>query len=227
MKRILAISLLLCTLNARASEAVWVIGDAPAEVHHWMIMSQWFEQIAKDTEMIAQQVANIEQWKRYYDTITGARGMGAILMGAGAMKQMRVLPDDYDSAAHAGGSVLNSLESIQRSMTRITNGTPMYYSNVDSLSREMGFSQASYNAGKYRAQRMEQLIGQIQTTKDPKDIAELHARIDGEMGLQYVEKMKDDALWRAQDTERRMLEQQQQDELMAWGDAPIQRVKYR
>jgi type IV secretion system protein VirB5 len=137
-----------------------------------------------------QMVSQIEQQKQQYQSVTGTRNLGNIMNNP---KLRDYLPNDwqgvYDSVKTGGYSglsgrgasvynankIYDSCQSIIASEQRISCEARAVKSSQDK-----GFALDAYDAAKGRITQIDQLMGQINLTQDPKAIAELQGRIAAE-----------------------------------------------
>lgn len=155
------------------------------------------QQIAAQVETIAkwklqydQMMSQIEQAKQQYESLTGSRGLGTI-MNDPAMRDY--LPSDwqgvYDSVKTGGYSGLsgtgktvydaNKIYDLCAKLLPANERTACEAQSVKGA-QDKGFALDAYNAAKNRINQIDQLMGKINQTQDPKAIAELQGRIAAE-----------------------------------------------
>lgn len=141
--------------------------------------------IAKYTEQIVQLKNQLDQAKRQYESLTGSRGLGDLFNNP-ALRQY--LPQDWTGLYDAvqTGNVTGISGNVQDIINNSKNGsiTDMY-SDVRARQERLGAVNkatglAGFDAAMKRADQIQNLIGQINGTSDPKAIAELQARLGGE-----------------------------------------------
>lgn len=155
------------------------------------------KQIANQVETIAkwklqydQMMSQIDQAKQQYDSLTGSRGLGTI-MNDPAMRDY--LPNDwqgvYDSVKTGGYSGLSGTGKTVYDANKIydlcakllpANERTACEAQAVKGAQDKGFALDAYNAAKNRINQIDQLMGKINQTQDPKAIAELQARIGAE-----------------------------------------------
>jgi len=182
MKKIfLAITLLLVlATNVAAQIPVTVTSDLPGEFHHLETMFKWIDQYE-------QMQKQIMQLKRQYDALTGARNLGEIMNNP---LLRNYLPPNWQSAydkVRDGGlaglsgtaKVIYYKNQIYDNCARIKN--PMKrtvcQAKVVRMATNKANVMAAYNACLLRLNQIDQLMRKINSTTDPKSIAELQARI--------------------------------------------------
>ncbi|WP_022964792.1 P-type DNA transfer protein VirB5 [Halopseudomonas pelagia] len=180
-------------------------------------MAQWAQQLV---EMKNQ----YDQMQRDYAALTGSRGLGTI-MNDPSLRDY--LPNDwqgvYDSVKSQGYSGLSGTAATVYNQNRIYDSCA-HISMADQrtlcearavkASQDKGFALDAYNAAKGRLIQIDQLMGQINATDDPKSIAELQGRIQAEQAMIQNEQTKlqlYDMVAQAEDR----IQQQQQIELNA------------
>jgi type IV secretion system protein VirB5 len=155
------------------------------------------QQIAAQVETIAkwklqydQMMSQIDQAKQQYESLTGSRGLGTI-MNDPAMRDY--LPGDwqavYDSVKTGGYSGLSGTGKSVYDANKIYDACGHFTIAQQRTScearavkgaQDKGFALDAYNAAKSRINQIDQLMGKINQTQDPKAIAELQARIGAE-----------------------------------------------
>lgn len=155
------------------------------------------QQIAAQVETIAkwkmqydQMIDQIDQAKQQYSALTGSRGLGNI-MNDPALRDY--LPADwqgvYDNVRNGGyqglsgrGASVYNANKIFDSCQTVTAGDQRIACEARAVkaSQDKGFALDAYDAAKGRINQIDQLMGQINQTQDPKAIAELQGRIAAE-----------------------------------------------
>lgn len=151
------------------------------------------EDIAKYVEQISQLKAQLDQMKQQYEALTGSRNLGAILNDP---KYKDYLPSGwlgvYDSVRNGGYSGLtgsaaaiyeaakkyDSCQHIKRDDERINCQARAVKGAADK-----GFAVDAFEIAKGRIGQIEQLMNRINSTDDPKAIAELQGRIAAEQAM--------------------------------------------
>jgi type IV secretion system protein VirB5 len=185
MKKItLAISFFIGSIFASSSALAQIpVTDAASIAKQAAAQVKWKTQYD-------QMVSQIEQQKQQYQSVTGTRNLGNIMNNP---KLRDYLPNDwqgvYDSVKTGGYSglsgrgasvynankIYDSCQSIIASEQRISCEARAVKSSQDK-----GFALDAYDAAKGRITQIDQLMGQINLTQDPKAIAELQGRIAAE-----------------------------------------------
>lgn len=175
-------------------------------------MAQWAQQLV---EMKNQ----YDQMQRDYEALTGSRGLGTI-MNDPSLRDY--LPNDwqgvYDSVKSQGYSGLSGTAATVYNQNRIYDSCA-HISMVDQrtlcearavkASQDKGFALDAYDAARGRLTQIDQLMGQINATDDPKAIAELQGRIQAEQAMIQNEQTKLQLYDMVAQAEGRIQEQQQ------------------
>ncbi len=186
MKRIL-FGVTLSALLSSASYAQIPVTDGASIMQQTMAQ---VETIAKWKLQYDQMVSQIDQAKQQYESLTGSRGLGTI-MNNPALRDY--LPADwqgvYDSVRSGGYSGLSGRGQSVYNANKIFDSCA-YMKLADQrtacearavkASQDKGFALDAYDAAKSRINQIDQLMGQINATQDPKAIAELQGRIAAE-----------------------------------------------
>jgi type IV secretion system protein VirB5 len=186
--------------SAFAQVPVTVTTDAPAMANQIQTMAQWAQQIAGMKRQYDQMQTDYQQMVRTYQSTTGSRGMGQI-MNDPSLRDY--LPSDwqkvYDSTKTGGYSGLSGSGKSVYEQNRIYDACASYIDDSQRLSceaqavkasQDKGFAMDAYTAAKGRINQLDQLMGQIDQTQDPKAIAELQARMAAEQANVQNEQTK-------------------------------------
>lgn len=148
------------------------------------------ETIAKWKMQYDQMISQIDQAKQQYDSLTGSRGLGNI-MNDPALRDY--LPADwqgvydnvrnggYNGLSGRGASVYNANKIFDScAYMTIADQRTACEARAVKASQDKGFALDAYDAAKSRINQIDQLMGKINQTQDPKAIAELQGRIAAE-----------------------------------------------
>lgn len=145
--------------------------------------------IAKYIQMIDQYKMQIEQMRSQYESLTGSRGLGSLLNNP---QFANYLPNDWQNVyrqVNNGG--YRGLTGSARALIDAAGlaGACEMVEDTRRNSCEAGIAKTAqdkanvmdaFDAASQRWDQIQGLIGQINSTTDPKAIAELQARINGE-----------------------------------------------
>lgn len=163
-------------------------------------VQQQVETMAKWKMQYDQMVNQIDQMKQQYAAVTGARGMGELFNNP----QLRdYLPQDwqgvYDSVKSGGYAGLSGRAESIYNDNKVYDAcagfaSPEQRTNCEAQavkgSQDKAFALDAYDAAKNRLGQIDQLMGQINQTQDPKAIAELQGRISAEQAMIQNEQTK-------------------------------------
>lgn len=221
MKKALLATLLVAALGASApSYAQIPVTDAASIATDVM---NHVEDIAKYVEQITQLKSQLDQMKQQYNALTGARNLGAILNDA---KYKDYLPDEwkgvYDSVRSGGYSSLSSsgkaiYDAAKKfdSCAKLTgDAQTACQARAVKGAQDKAFAMEAFDKSKSRLDQIQSLMTQINSTDDPKAIAELQGRIAAEQAMIQNEHTKLQMFQMIASAEDR-IQQQQQRELQA------------
>lgn len=147
-----------------------------------------------------QMVTQINQLKEEYDSMTGSRGLGQIMNNE---EYKNYLPSDwqdvYDAVQEGGYEGLTGSAKDIYEANRVFDGCANLTIDEQRLacearavkpSQDKGFALDAYEKAKNRLNQIDQLMTQIDATTDPKEIAELQARIASENNMIANEQTK-------------------------------------
>jgi type IV secretion system protein VirB5 len=153
-------------------------------------VTQQVETITKWKMQYDQMIRQIDQSKQQFDSMNGSRGMGNIMNDP---QYRDYLPADwqgvYDSVRNGGynglsgrgQSVYNATKIFDSCANiRVQEQRTACEARAVKASQDKGFALDAYDAAKGRVNQIDQLMGKIDQTQDPKAIAELQGRIAAE-----------------------------------------------
>jgi type IV secretion system protein VirB5 len=172
--------------------------------------------MAQLAQQLAQLKAQLDQAKQQYTSLTGSRGFGSIVYSQ-ALRE--TLPPDlvntYESSANAAFGISGSIADIMKNENNAGSVNEMK-AKIEDRRRMMGYTDKAigikaYEGAQGRLNQIESLMGQINTTDDPKAIAELQARIAVEQSAIGNEQNKLAIMSRMQENEAALVKQQERD----------------
>lgn len=179
--------------HANAQIPVTVTSDAPAILHHAETLMKWKAQYD-------QLNSQIDQMKQEYESLTGSRNLGQIFNNP----ELRdYLPGDwqavYDAVKSGGydglsgrGKDVYAANKVFDACAHLTVEGQRTACEAQAVkgAQDKGFALDAYDAAKSRLSQIDQLMGQISRTQDPKAIAELQGRIAAEQAMIQNEQTK-------------------------------------
>ena len=191
----LAVSLSVATVSIVSAVPVHASGIPVIDAAN---LANAIQQYTQMVEQLTQLKAQLEQAKQQYESLTGSRGLGAIL------------PEDYTSAIprnwqetlaamEGGGSIGSLAQSIADRASQLDD--EHFIDVLDDIkaslrtSLENDASAQALNAQAYdnsgdRFQRLRSLMGEINSAQDMKAISDLQARLQVENGMLMNELIK-------------------------------------
>lgn len=162
--------------------------------------TQHVETILKWKTQYDQMVSQINQLKEQYDSMTGSRGLGQIMNNEDFKNY---LPSDwqdiYDAVRDGGYEGLTGTAKEIYEENQVFDACAMLTIDEQRLAcearavkpaQDKGFALDAYEKAKSRLDQIDQLMTQIDSTTDPKEIAELQARIASEQAMISNEQTK-------------------------------------
>ncbi len=187
------LSITASTAIAGGIPVIDTVSIADREIQH-------VETIAKWKMQYDQMVSQIDQLKQEYESMTGSRGMGQIFNNENLKAY---LPSDwqavYDSVKEGGYEGLSGTAKTVYEENQIFDACAMLTIDEQRLAceaqavkpaQDKGFALDAYEKAKNRLNQIDQLMTQIDATTDPKEIAELQARIASEQSMIANEQTK-------------------------------------
>lgn len=212
------LSSLMCAQQGFAQIPVTVtsqVTDSP------MTIAEFASNSTRWAQQVQQMTSQIDQMKQQYGALTGSRGLGRVFDDP----QLReYLPQEwqavYDSVKRGGYSGLdgragsiyadNKVFDACQSFTQDEQRTACQAQAVKS-SQDKAFALDAYDQAKGRLRQIDQLMGQINQTQDPKGIAELQGRIAAEQAMIQNEQAKLQMFQMVAQAEDKLQEQRQRE----------------
>lgn len=160
---------------------------------------------AQQLDRLKDQLANMES---QYKSLTGTRNLGELLRH-NELKQY--LPSDYqriyDSLKNGGNTAFNGeIASIESAIKRDSSRNTIIDQERKVRAANKAIAQHTYEGAGKRLQQIESLIRKINTTSDPKGIAELQARIAAEQAVIENEAVKIKLMSMLQNAEQQVIQ---------------------
>lgn len=212
--RKIAMAIAISVLFAGTAHAQIPVTDAASIAEG---VAQHAEDIAKWVEQREGMVQQLTQLQQQYTSMTGTRNLGAILNNP-ALKEY--LPQEwqqvYDKVRQGGYSGLTgdavaifNQNKVFDTCAGITDGDSKKSCEAKAVkpAQDKANALAAIEAAKKRIGQIDGLMQQINTTTDPKAIAELNARIGAEQAMIQNEQTKLNLYAMASQAEDRLQEQ--------------------
>lgn len=195
MKKMLVVA--VAALLANTAQAQIPVTDAASISQQ---VANQIETIAKWKIQYDQMVTQIENMEREYEALTGGRGLGTILNDP---RYREYLPDEwqgvYDAVRNGGYEGLSGRAATIHAENQVFDACAHLQINDQRLAceaqavkgaQDKAFALDAYDAARDRLNQIDQLMQRINTTQDPKDIAELQGRIAAEQAMIQNEQTK-------------------------------------
>lgn len=189
MKKLFAtLAVLVSLFGSPAAHAGIPVLDAANLAQAIMEVLAWGEQYGQMVEELAQLEQQYNQMVQQYDSMTGSRGLGDILNNQALQGVVPAnLASTYASINSGGYSGLTSAAKSLRDASKIYNcedrtgdAQVACQSILNSNSQTQANLQNALDLALQRTSQIQSLQSQINSTSDPKAIAELQARIQAE-----------------------------------------------
>ncbi|RMP10027.1 P-type DNA transfer protein VirB5 [Pseudomonas syringae group genomosp. 3] len=227
MKRIVY-TFTLAALFAGAAQAQIPVTVTSQVTESPMTLAEFTSNTTRWTQQFTQMKSQIDQMRQNYESITGNRGMGRIYDDP---KYRDYLPNDwqqvYDSVKQGGWDGLEGRAAGIYSDNKIYDSCQSFGDTTQrnacqaqavKPSQDKAYALDAYDQAKGRVSQLDQLMGQIDRTQDPKAIAELQGRIAAEQAMIQNEQTKLQMYQMVADAEGK-IQQQRQVELNAKANA--------
>lgn len=186
-----------------------------------MTAAEFASNTTRWAQQVQQMTAQIDQMKQQYSALTGSRGLGRVFNNP----QLRdYLPQDwqvvYDAVKRGGYSGLNSRAGSIYADNKVFDACESLVadqqrgacrSQAVKPSQDKAFALEAYEQAAARLGQIDQLMGQINQTQDPKGIAELQGRIAAEQAMIQNEQTKLQMFQMVAEAEGKIQEQRQRE----------------
>ncbi|MGL4927159.1 MAG: P-type DNA transfer protein VirB5 [Plesiomonas shigelloides] len=213
---LLAASLL--TPIAQAGIPVTIVADVPGQQAQLQNYAQMLKEYATLVDQLEQMRRQFEQMEKDYQSITGTRNLGQILNNP---EFKEYLPnnwqDVYSSIRTDGYKGLTGTAKALRDASKVFDACSNVQDRIEKQiceassvkpAQDQAFALDTFKKSSERTGQIEGLMQRINTTSDPKSIAELNARIQAEQAMLQNEQTKLDMYLASSDAEQAMLRQQ-------------------
>lgn len=183
--------------------------------------------VAKYIEMIQQYKTQIDQMKQQYESLTGSRGFGEILNNPEFKEYLPPAWQDVYGRIRAGGyqgltgtaQAIRDANKLFDACGALSDSEKQVCERAASkAAQDKAFASDAFDKAKNRWDQIAGLMRQINSTTDPKAIAELQARINVEQAAIQNEQTKLQMFQMIAQAEDRLIEQQRR-EVIAKGAA--------
>lgn len=191
--------------------------------------------IAKYIEQIAQLKAQLDQMKQQYESITGSRNLGEILNNPAFQNYLpQQWQDVYAKVQNGGYKGLTGSAALIRDANQLFDTCTAKAAADKTLceraaskaAQDKAFAIEAFDKAKERWDQIAGLMRQINSTTDPKAIAELQARINAEGAAIQNEQTKMQLFALASQAEDRLIQQQRREaNARTWGATGVVRVE--
>jgi type IV secretion system protein VirB5 len=175
--------------------------------------------VAQAVQQLTQLEQQYQQMVQQYNAVTGIRGFGDLLKNPALRsylpQQWQGVYDDVKRLGYSGLSgtaqTIRDANAIYSCQGQTGQALAVCQQAAYKPAQDQAFMKDAYAAAMNRVSDMQSLIDQINTTQDPKAIAELQARIEGEQVAVQNEQVKLNLFKMLSDAQDKMLQQQQRE----------------
>lgn len=183
-------------------------------------IAQQVKQVASWAQQISAMKSQLDQQKQLFASMTGSRGIGNLLNNPALLD---ALPPDwqqvYQAMKNGGYSGLTGSAATIRSANSVFDACVAETGAAQTIcqrsaskgAQDKAFAQTAYQSAQNRLANIQNLMGQIDNTPDPKAIADLQARIQTEQATIQNEQTKLQLFKMLADAEDKLIAQQQQE----------------
>lgn len=183
-KKIIAVSALTTCLVSSANA-----GGIP--VFDGANLAQAVVQVESWAKQYDQMESQLSEWEKNYNAVTGVRGMGSLVNNPEVRKY---LPKTYGDMLSDGvgnwEEIYKSAKSFDKAMSQLSDENSSW-KNFQILRKQIALNRAAaekaYNSANQRFDDIQVLVDKVNDAPDPKDIADLQARIQAEQVMMQNE----------------------------------------
>lgn len=191
--------------------------------------------IAKYIEQIAQLKAQLDQMKQQYESITGSRNLGEILNNPAFQNYLpkewqdvyaKVQNGGYKGLTGSAAAIRDANALFDACKTKAGADKTLCERSAAKAAQDKAFAVEAFDKAKERWDQIAGLMRQINSTTDPKSIAELQARINAEGAAIQNEQTKMQLYALAAQAEDRLIQQQRREaNARTWSATGVVRVE--
>lgn len=218
LRIVAAFSSLMCAQQCYAQIPVTVTSQVTESP---MTIAEFASNSTRWSQQVQQMASQIDQMKQQYGAITGSRGLGRVFDDP----QLReYLPQEwqavYDSVKSGGYTGLDVRAETIYADNKVFDACQSFAQDEQRTacqaqavkpSQDKAFALDAYDQAKGRLRQLDQLMGQIDKTQDPKGIAELQGRIAAEQAMIQNEQTKLQMFQMVAQAEDKVQEQRQRE----------------
>ncbi|WP_448649544.1 P-type DNA transfer protein VirB5 [Pseudomonas corrugata] len=221
MKTLVSLSFIIGLATSSATSAQIPVTVTTQASDSPMTMAEFSANTVRWAQQVEQMTSQIDQMKQQYQSITGSRGLGTI-MDNPALRDY--LPQDwqqvYDSVQSGGYAGLSGRAAQIYNDRKVYDACSQFTTTQQKTScqaqavkpsQDKALALDAYDAAKGRLRQIDQLMGKINDTADPKAIAELQSRISAEQAMIQNEQTKLQMYQMVAQAEDRLQRQQQRE----------------
>jgi type IV secretion system protein VirB5 len=184
-----------------------------------MTVAEFASNTTRWAQQVQQMTSQIDQMKQQYGALTGSRGLGRVFDDP---QRRDYLPQDwqavYEAVKRGGYSGLNGRASSIYADNKVFDACESLVQDQQrnacraqavKSSQDKAFALEAYDQAEARLRQIDQLMGQINQTRDPKGIAELQGRISAEQAMIQNEQTKLQMFQMVAEAEGKIQEQRQ------------------
>lgn len=220
IKRLFAAVVLTATIGS-ANAGIPVIDVASLAQSIQQVIA-WGQQNAQMVQQITELRNQYTQLTNTYNSMTGNRGLGTLLNGAVDQAARRYLPADGTQLGQLSTGLVPGFGALQATINRYKGSVSSLAPNtfpvgsdagralaarINSLATQQALGESAYSATAQRTSDLENMISTIGLTNDPKDVAEISARIGAQQALIANEATKLQAMRYMQELDKQQNEQ--------------------
>lgn len=184
-------------------------------------LTQSLQQVIAWGQQAEQMKSQITQMETEYNAISGTRSLGSLFNNPALQNY---LPSNWQSVysqvkSGGYGGLTAAAQTLRNASTTYncqdqnrtgwaSSDTSLCNRSLNKSFQDKAYMQQAYQSGLDRMTQIQQLIGQINSTSDPKGIAEVQARIAGEQAALNDEQTKLNLYKELAATEDKLIQQQ-------------------
>lgn len=191
----LSIALAMATAGVALSPPAYATGIPVIDV---TAIAEAIKQYEQMVEQLKQLQAQLDQAKQQYESLTGSRGLGGIMTEDYTSSVPRNWQETL-AAMDGGGSIGSLARSIADQASQLDDEhfndvledvTASMQANLENDASAQALNAQVYDNSGNRFERLENLMGQIDSAQDMKAISDLQARLQVETGMLMNELIK-------------------------------------
>lgn len=194
VKQLSKVAIIILGINGSAAVAQEAVIDVAAIAQAAEQVAAWGEQHGQMVEQIQTMASQLQQLQQMYQSLNGSRGMQNLVNNP---LLRNYLPDNYQQILNNGYGNSNMIRAaaklfgIEDTSLSVNSGSAkLFEATASQAAINRATAEDAYQQASNRFARIQVLLDKVGDAPDPKDVADLQARIQAEQVMMQNEQVK-------------------------------------